>query len=93
MTEVISIGDTVTLDLNARADRSDPGKATATDSVRVERHAAPCDVVLEAAVEVSKNWTWTARLSGPRNVRLWLYRDQLNLRVRPSPGFHPTNVS
>lgn len=69
MKEGIAAGDMVTFGFYARAERPDPGKATATVVVRVQRNAAPYDAVLEGAVEVGKDWTFHC-LVGPSKLTL-----------------------
>lgn len=65
MKDGIAVGDTVTFGFYARAERPDPGKATATVPIRVQRNAAPYD----AAVEVGKDWTFHC-LAGPSKLTL-----------------------
>lgn len=69
MKDGIAVGDTVTFGFYARADQPDPGKATATVPVRVQRNAAPYDAALEGAVEVGKDWTFHC-LAGPSKLAL-----------------------
>lgn len=69
MKEGIAAGDTVTFGFYARAERPDPGKATATVPVRVQRNTAPYDAAVEGAVEIGKDWTFHC-LAGPSKLTL-----------------------
>lgn len=69
MKDGIAVGDTVTFGFYARAEKPDPGKATATVPVRVQRNAAPYDAALEGAVEVGKDWTFHC-VVGPSKLAL-----------------------
>ena len=69
MKDGIATGDTVTFGFYARAERPDPGKATATVPIRVQRNAAPYDAAVEGTVEVGKDWTFHC-LAGPSKLTL-----------------------
>jgi hypothetical protein len=54
----VAAGDTVTFGFYARADKPDPGKETASVTVRVQRAAAPYDATVEGALEIGREWTF-----------------------------------
>lgn len=65
----VAAGDTVTFGFYARADKPDPGKQTATVTVRVQRNAAPYDAAIEGPLEIGPDWTFHC-LTAPAKIAL-----------------------
>jgi hypothetical protein len=99
----IAAGDTVTFGFYARADKPDPGKETATVTVRVQRAAAPYDAAVEGPLEIGKDWTFhcltgaarTALAAAETNVSVQLAGEKHAIALGPwmatkIPGAGPT---
>jgi hypothetical protein len=69
MKEGIAATDTLTFGFYARAATPDPGKDTATVTVRFQRIAAPYDAALEGPVTIGREWTFVC-LTGASRLAL-----------------------
>lgn len=78
--EGVAVGDTVTFGFYARADKPDPGKETATVTVRVQRGAAPYDAALEGPLEIGKEWTFHC-LTGPAKTALTATEAEVSVQL------------
>jgi hypothetical protein len=65
----VAAGDFVTFGFYARAEKPDPGKDSASVTVRVQRGAAPYDAAVEGPLQIGKAWSFHC-LSGPAKVAL-----------------------
>ncbi len=78
--EGVAAGDTVTFGFYARADQPDPGKDSATVTVRVQRNVAPYDAAIEGAIEIGKDWTFHC-LTAPSKLTLDAAMTQLSVQM------------